>query len=151
MKLLVLCVLAMMVTIAMSRRWVFTPHKHVARQFEVALKVQIIAGFDRKLVNWLRRHGKYVSAIQRKSLYFVNRRYMQTHWQAYMVWIVKQVAKLGRPPTVSDYSYVGAEIGRRIPLEVTYSFLVRRNLIPEMRQYMRDLNAKRVEDIPVRG
>nr|AAA21520.1 lysin [Haliotis laevigata] len=150
MKLMVLCVLAMMVTVAMCRRWHFVPHTHVARPFEVALKVQIIAGFDRKLVAWLQRHGRHLSAIQKKSLYFVNRRYMQTHWQAYMVWIAKQVAKLGRAPTVNDYSRIGAEIGRRIPLEVTYSFLVRRNLIPRMRQFMRDLIAKPVQDIPIR-
>nr|AAA74102.1 lysin [Haliotis roei] len=151
MKLLVLCVLAMMVTMAMSRRhWHFVAHKHVSRPFEVALKVQIIAGFDRQLASWLQRHGRRLSAIQKKTLYFVNRRYMQTHWQAYMVWIVKQIEKLGRSPNVGDYSYVGAEIGRRIPLEVTYSFLVRRNLIPQWRQYMANLMAKRVEDIPVR-
>ncbi|XP_046546079.1 egg-lysin-like isoform X2 [Haliotis rubra] len=150
MKLLVLCVLAMMVTVAMSRRWNFVAHRHVSRQFEVALKVQIMAGFDKKLANWLARHGRNLSPIQKKTLYFVNRRYMQTHWQMYMQFINREINKLGRAPNVNDYSRVGAEIGRRIPLEVTYSFLVRRNLIPRWRQYMGNLLAKRVENIPIR-
>nr|AAA21517.1 lysin [Haliotis australis] len=149
MKLLVLCVLAMTATVAMSRRWRFVPHVQVNRSFEVALKVQIIAGFDRKLTSWLSRHGRRLNAVQRKTLYFVNRRYMQTHWQSYMVWINKQIAKLGRTATDADYASVGAEIGRRIPLELTYSFLVRRNLIPRWRPYMAALMAKRVQDIPV--
>nr|AAA57520.1 lysin [Haliotis rugosa pustulata] len=150
MKLLILCVLATMVTMAMSRHWGFVPHRRLARQFEVALKVQIIAGFDRKLSGWLTRHGSRLSPIQRKTLYFVNRRYMQTLWQNYFRFVARRIGKLGRAPNVNDYNAVGAEIGRRVPLEVTYSFLVRRNLIPTWRQYMANLLARRVEDIPVR-
>nr|AAA21522.1 lysin [Haliotis ovina] len=149
MKLLVLCVLAMMVTVAVSRRWAFIPPTRIPRAHEVALKVQIIAGWNRKLANWLARHGSRLSAIQKKTLYFVNRRYMQTHWPSYMIFVKKQIARLGRPGNTNDYSRLGAEIGRRIPMEVNYSFLVRRNLIPRWRQYMANLMAKRVEDIPV--
>nr|AAA21521.1 lysin [Haliotis midae] len=156
MKLLLLFVFAMVVTMVepyrhRRGRFYFIRHQYLAKPFEVALKVQIVAGFDRKLTAWLRRHGSHVrSAIKRKTLYFVNRRYMQTHWQAYMVWIVRKIKALGRPPTVADYTALGAEIGRRIPLEVTYSFLVRRNLIPSWRPYMARLMAKRPADIPIR-
>nr|AAB59166.1 lysin [Haliotis diversicolor]AAB59215.1 sperm lysin [Haliotis diversicolor aquatilis] len=150
MKLLVLCVLAMTVTMATALRgWGYIPRTRLNRAFEVALKVQIIAGFDRKLTSWLGRHGSRLSAIQRKTLYFVNRRYLQTHWSAYMVWINKRIAALGRTATTADYNNLGAEIGRRIPMEVTYSFLVRRNLIPKWRPYMAAIMAKSAADLEV--
>nr|ADU20450.1 sperm lysin [Haliotis asinina] len=149
MKLLVLCTLAMMVTMAMSRSWGFIPRRSLARPYEVAMKTQIIAGFDRKLVSWLARHGSGLNAIQRKTLYFVNRRHMQTYWPSYTRYARRQTARLGRPATVNDYRRIGAEIGRRIPMELSYEVLVRRNMIPAWRQYMADLMAKRVEDIPV--
>nr|AAA57519.1 lysin [Haliotis varia] len=149
MKLLVLCVLTMTVTVAMSRRWTFIPRKRLPMAHEVALKVEIIAGFNKKLDIWLARHGSRLSPIQKKTLYFVNRRYMQTHWSNYMLWVKRRINSLGRPGTTADYRNLGAEIGRRVPLELTYSFLVRRNLIPQWRQYMADLMARRVADIPV--
>nr|AAA21518.1 lysin [Haliotis cyclobates] len=149
MKLLVLCVLSMMVTMAVSRRWHFTAHRRISRRFEAALKVQIILGFDKKLATWLARYGKNLSAIHKKTLYFYNRRHMQTHWQSYMRFTEKDIRKLGRPPNSNDYTRIGAEIGRRIPIELMYSFMVRRNMIPRWRPYMGVLLSKRKEDIPV--
>nr|AAA57304.1 sperm lysin [Haliotis tuberculata lamellosa] len=141
MKLLVLCVLAMMVTMAVS---------HLTRQFEVALKVQIIAGFDKKLATWINRHGSGLSAIQKKTLYFVNRRYMQTYWQNYMLFVDEKIRKLGRAPNVNDYTAIGAEIGRRVPLQITiYPIMIKYHILPKWRPYMGKILALRVEDIPV--
>ncbi|XP_071099575.1 egg-lysin [Haliotis cracherodii] len=149
MKLLVLCVFAMMATLAVSRRYQFVQHQYIAKAFEVALKVEIIAGFDRTLVKWLRNHGRGLNENQRKVLYFVNRRYMQTHWQNYMLWIVKKTNALGRPPVVADYRALGAEIGRRIDMGYFYNFLKNRVMIPKYLPYMRRLNNMRPEDVPV--
>nr|UNY67726.1 lysin [Haliotis tuberculata] len=148
MKLLVLCVLAMMVTIAMSRH--IQHSGGLARQFEVALKVQIIAGFDKKLATWIHNHGSALSAIQKKTLYFVNRRYMQTHWKGYMLFVDEKIKKLGRPPNVNDYTAIGAEIGRRVPLQITiYPILIKYKLLPKWRPYMAVIMGKHVQDIPV--
>nr|P19448.1 RecName: Full=Egg-lysin; AltName: Full=Sperm-lysin; Flags: Precursor [Haliotis corrugata]AAA29197.1 sperm lysin precursor [Haliotis corrugata] len=150
MKLLVLCLFAMMATLAVSRhRFRFIPHKYIRKEFEVALKVEIIAGFDRTLVKWLRVHGGRLSTVQKKALYFVNRRYMQTHWQNYMLWIVRKTDALGRPPVVADYSRLGAEIGRRIDMAYFYNFLNGRNMIPKYLPYMEEINRMRPADVPV--
>nr|AAA21519.1 lysin [Haliotis iris] len=147
MRLLVFCVLAM-VTISTTYGWGYPPGTFLSKAKLSALKTQIIAGFDRKLASWLRRHGNRLSAIQKKTLYFVNRRYMQTHWRSYMKFVRNQMKLLGRAETTADYNRVGAAIGKRIPLEITYSFLVRRNLIPKWKPYMARLMARRPGDIP---
>nr|AAA21524.1 lysin [Haliotis gigantea] len=151
MKLLVLCVFAMMATVAMSRRWHFVQHQYVDKAFEIALKEEIVAGFDRTLVKWLRVHGRGLTPVQKKALYFVNRRYMQTHWQNYMLWIVKKIDALGRTPVVGDYRRLGAEIGRRIDMDYFYNFLKNRNMIPKYMPYMEELNRMPARDIPVKN
>ncbi|XP_046356651.1 egg-lysin isoform X1 [Haliotis rufescens] len=150
MKLLVLCIFAMMATLAMSRSWHYVEPKFLNKAFEVALKVQIIAGFDRGLVKWLRVHGRTLSTVQKKALYFVNRRYMQTHWANYMLWINKKIDALGRTPVVGDYTRLGAEIGRRIDMAYFYDFLKDKNMIPKYLPYMEEINRMRPADVPVK-
>ncbi|XP_046546077.1 egg-lysin-like isoform X1 [Haliotis rubra] len=149
MKLLVLCVLAMMVTVAMSRRWNFVAHRHVSRQYRSAkdrtstnrsaMKTGIITGFNRQLDGWLVQHGQTVSDKERKILRFVNIRYMQTHWPSFLKFARERMKKLANSPTEHDYLSIGAEIGRRVPLRFSYGFLIRKGLLPRWADYMQDL------------
>nr|Q01382.1 RecName: Full=Egg-lysin; AltName: Full=Sperm-lysin; Flags: Precursor [Haliotis kamtschatkana]AAA29200.1 lysin [Haliotis kamtschatkana kamtschatkana] len=150
MKLFVLCIFAMMATLAMSRSWTYVQPKFLNKAFEVALKEEIIVRWDRKLAKWLRVNGGPLSHVQKKALYFVNRRYMQTHWANYMLWINKKTDALGRTPVVGDYRRLGAEIGRRIDMVFFYKFLSGRNMIPKYMPYMEQINRMRAADIPVK-
>nr|3LYN_A Chain A, SPERM LYSIN [Haliotis fulgens]3LYN_B Chain B, SPERM LYSIN [Haliotis fulgens] len=133
------------------RRWTFVRYHYINKAYEVTMKIQIISGFDRQLTAWLRVHGRRLTNNQKKTLFFVNRRYMQTHWQNYMLWVKRKIKALGRPAAVGDYTRLGAEIGRRVDMVFFYNFLSGRKMIPPYSAYMAKLNALRPADVPVKN
>ncbi|XP_046356652.1 egg-lysin isoform X2 [Haliotis rufescens] len=142
MKLLVLCIFAMMATLAMSRSWHYVEPKFLNKasgKYRAAMKKGILTGFHRQLDGWLVENGKTVNNKQKKILRFVNIRYMQTHWPSFFKFALDRLKKLGRKPTVHDFFSIGAEIGRRVPIRFSYSVLISKGLLPGWADYMQDL------------